>query len=65
MWQTKGGQLIPIQRNVSPIKGHAGEIIGAAITVRDISGRKRSEAQQRLASSVFNNTVEAIIVATQ
>jgi hypothetical protein len=41
----KHGSLIDISLSVSPIKNAQGKIIGAAKIARDITERKRSEAQ--------------------
>src|SRR5579871_4787406 len=41
----KDGSLIDISLTVSPVRGAAGEIVGAAKIARDITERKRSEAQ--------------------
>jgi PAS domain S-box-containing protein len=60
--QTKDGRLITVLRGISPIKSDAGEVIGAAITARDVSEHKRSETQLRLAASVFDNAGEGILI---
>ena len=43
--QRKDGSLIHISLSVSPIKNRSGEIVGASKISRDITERKRSEAQ--------------------
>jgi PAS domain S-box-containing protein len=43
--QRKDGSLIDISLTVSPIKNRSGEIIGASKISRDITQRKRSDAQ--------------------
>jgi len=60
--RAKDGRMISVLRSISPIKDNAGQVIGAAITMRDMSERKRSEAQQRLAASVFDNAAEGILI---
>ncbi len=40
---TKDGRIIHVQSGISPIKNEAGEVIGAAVIVRDITERKRAE----------------------
>ncbi|HLW65486.1 MAG TPA: PAS domain S-box protein [Gemmataceae bacterium] len=42
--QAKDGRLVPISLTVSPIRNEEGAIIGASKIVRDISERKRAEA---------------------
>jgi PAS domain S-box-containing protein len=41
----KDGSLVDISLTVSPVRGEAGEIVGASKIARDITERKRSEAQ--------------------
>jgi PAS domain S-box-containing protein len=43
----KDGTLVDISLTVSPIRGADGRIIGASKIARDISGRKRAEAELR------------------
>jgi PAS domain S-box-containing protein len=43
----KDGTLVDISLTVSPIRGTDGRIIGASKIARDISGRKRAEAELR------------------
>jgi PAS domain S-box-containing protein len=43
----KDGRRIPVELSISPVKDDRGNIIGAAKIARDISHRKRSEADQR------------------
>jgi len=43
----KDGTLVDISLTVSPIRGADGQIIGASKIARDISGRKRAEAELR------------------
>jgi len=44
---TKDGRTIHVQSGISPIKNEAGEVIGAAVIVRDITERKRLESRFR------------------
>src|SRR5262249_27721865 len=39
----KDGQRVEVSLNISPMKNEAGEIVGASVSARDISGRKRAE----------------------
>jgi PAS domain S-box-containing protein len=43
--QRKDGGLIDVSLTVSPIRGTEGKVVGASKIVRDITDRKRSEAQ--------------------
>src|SRR5207248_2216281 len=44
----KDGQTIHVSLTVSPIRDASGEIIGASKVARDISDRKRAEAERAL-----------------
>ncbi len=43
--QRKDGTLIDVSLTVSPVRGAEGKVVGASKIVRDITDRKRSEAQ--------------------
>ena len=43
--QRKDGKLIDISLTVSPMRGVDGKVVGASVIARDITERKRSEAQ--------------------
>lgn len=61
----KDGVLVDVALSVSPIRGNDGKIIGAAKIVRDITQRKKSEAQVRrneeLLQAILNAANDAII----
>ncbi|MES2692942.1 MAG: PAS domain S-box protein [Verrucomicrobiota bacterium] len=46
MRRRKDGSLIPLSISVSPVRGADGKVIGASKIARDITQRKRIEAQQ-------------------
>ena len=52
---TKDGRHVPVSVTISPIKDHAGGIIGAAKVVHDITRRKAVEEQFRLAVEAAPN----------
>jgi PAS domain S-box-containing protein len=58
----KDGRHIAMSVSVSPIKDARGETIGSSVVWRDIREREATEAQQRLAASVFDNATEGIVV---
>jgi len=66
--QRKDGSLIDISLTVSPIKNRSGEIIGASKISRDITERKRNEAQiailareaEHRAKNVLANVLAAV-----
>ena len=43
---TKSGRPVDVQLTISPIRNHAGEVIGASKTAHDISVRKKLEAER-------------------
>ena len=43
---SKGGRKIPVSLSVSPVRDASGRIVGAAKIARDISGRRRAEAER-------------------
>ncbi len=59
---TRDGRLIDVMSSVSPIRNEAGEIIGAAVIVRDISERTKTEENLRLAATVIENVQEGVMI---
>jgi PAS domain S-box-containing protein len=57
----KDGTLVDISLTVSPIRKPDGTIIGASKIARDISERKRAEAQQLQMAAIVENSDDAII----
>jgi PAS domain S-box/diguanylate cyclase (GGDEF) domain len=58
----KDGSQFPALIDVTVYKDKQGKIIFRAATVEDISERKRTDAELRLAASVFANTHEGVMV---
>ncbi|HYC56033.1 MAG TPA: PAS domain S-box protein, partial [Candidatus Binatia bacterium] len=54
----RDGTLIDISLTVSPIKNQKGEVIGASKIARDITERKRAEAQRTLLIDELNHRVK-------
>jgi PAS domain S-box-containing protein len=57
----KDGRLVNISLTVSPIRKPDGTIIGASKIARDITERKRAEAQQLQLAAIVENSDDAII----
>jgi PAS domain S-box-containing protein len=55
----KGGRRLDISLTVSPIRGPAGDIVGASAIARDITERKRTEQQLREKDAQYRNIFEA------
>jgi PAS domain S-box-containing protein len=55
----RDGQTIHVSLSVSPIRDHAGKIVGASTIARDITERKRAEEQVRIASLYARSLIEA------
>ncbi|MEZ6023373.1 MAG: HWE histidine kinase domain-containing protein [Hyphomonadaceae bacterium] len=56
--QRKDGELIHVSLSVSPVKDGQGRIVGASKIARDITERKRSEAQRTLLINELNHRVK-------
>jgi PAS domain S-box-containing protein len=54
----KNGTLVDVSLTVSPIRNARGEIVAASKIARDISGRKRAEAQHSLLMAELNHRVK-------
>jgi PAS domain S-box-containing protein len=61
--QRKDGSLIDISLTVSPIRDKDGKIIGASKIARDISGRKRSEAQITILAREAEHRVKNLLAS--
>jgi PAS domain S-box-containing protein len=54
------GQRIPVSLTISPIKDDAGNVIGASKIARDISDRKRAEAERQKFVSLVESSTDFI-----
>src|SRR5438093_450138 len=63
--QRKHGSLINISLTVSPVRNLQGKIIGASKIARDITERKRSEAQISLLAREAEHRTKNILAAVQ
>jgi PAS domain S-box-containing protein len=59
--QRKDGRLIDISLTVSPIYDEGGTVIGASKIVRDVSDRKRTDAELTKLAAIVENSSDAII----
>jgi len=59
---TRDGSVIDVSISVSPIKDDAGNVVAASAIGRDITERKRTEADRELAAKVFRNSSEGIAI---
>ncbi|MGB5064412.1 MAG: EAL domain-containing protein [Candidatus Competibacter sp.] len=59
-WRKDGGSF-PVEYSSSPLLEN-GKTRGVVVMFRDITERRRAEERQRLATSVFDNTAEGIII---
>lgn len=60
---SKDGRKADLEANGSPIRDHEGNVMGIVLVFRDISERKRAEAQVRLLSEAVQQTSEGVVVA--
>jgi diguanylate cyclase (GGDEF)-like protein/PAS domain S-box-containing protein len=58
----RNGEPFPVELAIVPLI-EAGHPYAVSAFLRDITGRKRAEAELRLAASVFNNGIQAIVIA--
>lgn len=57
----KDGRLIDVSVTISPMRDSTGHIVGASKIARDITARKESEAQRRLAATLIESSDDAIL----
>lgn len=57
----KGGERIEVTLTISPVKSEAGELIGAAIIVREVSERRREEAMRARLAAIVESSDDAIV----
>ncbi len=57
----KDGYLVNVSVSISPIVDGGGKIVGASKIVRDISERKRNEAELQESSQLINSIVETVV----
>lgn len=60
----KDGQLIYVSITLSPIKNANGIIIGVSSAARDVTGRRRAEAERELLAAIVQSSEDAIIGKT-
>lgn len=58
---TKDGRLVDISLTVSPVHNQEGTVIGASKIARDITEKKRNEAELRRYASIVDSSSDAII----
>ncbi len=61
----KDGSLIDISLTVSPVRGADGRIIGASKIARDITERKRAQAQQKLLVNEMKHRIKNTLATIQ
>lgn len=61
----KDGSLVDISLTISPVKDHAGNVIGASKIARDISERKRAEEQRNLLMRELSHRSKNLLALVQ
>jgi len=59
---TKAGCVLDVSLSISPIRDASGQVTGASAIARDITLRKRSEAQLKLQSAALEAAANAIVI---
>jgi PAS domain S-box-containing protein len=57
----KGGRVITALLRLSPIKDHAGRIVGVSAILHDTSARRQAEAARAFLAAIVDNSNDAII----
>lgn len=60
--RAKDGTLVHVARSLSPIRNEAGDVVGVATVLRDISALRKAEADLRLAATVYENAAEGLAI---
>jgi PAS domain S-box-containing protein len=63
--QRKDGSLVDISLAVSPVKDAAGRVVGASKIARDITERKRAQAQNNLVLSEMRHRIKNTLATVQ
>jgi PAS domain S-box-containing protein len=63
--RTKDGRLVDVSLSHSSFYDERGAMAGISLIFRDISERKKAEARQRLAASVFDNALDGILITDE
>src|SRR5262249_46375075 len=61
----KDGSLVDVSITVSPVRGATGDIVGASKIARDITEKKRVDAQQRLLLAEMRHRVKNTLATVQ
>ncbi len=59
--RTKDGRMIDVSLTISPVRDASGAIIGASRIARDVTGRKRAEAERLRLAAIVESSDDAII----
>ena len=59
---TKAGSVLDVSLTISPLKDASGHVTGASAIVRDITLRKRADAQLKLQSAALEAAANAIVI---
>jgi PAS domain S-box-containing protein len=57
----KDGSLIDVSLTISPVKNAEGKIVGASKIARDITGRKRAEAREKMLMGELDHRVKNVL----
>ncbi len=58
----RDGSTTPVETSISPLRDRDSNVTGVLIILRDITAKKEAEDRLRLASRVFESTIEGVMI---
>ncbi|HKJ76441.1 MAG TPA: PAS domain-containing protein, partial [Gammaproteobacteria bacterium] len=58
----RAGDPVPVIGSIAPVREDDGAVLGAVLTLRDVSTERRHERRLRILQETFSHTAEAIVI---